>query len=428
MVGSLPIQSGTITQGHAVPLVAAPHNGGFTDVFAAMLSGVLQKRHGPDSPVAQASVASPRETAGTGQAQTEAVAIVEELPGTPSPVVAAPVTALARTAVGEADAAPLPPRKGAKGAGAETEAVARSPGDQTVPVITMTVQDLLLPRAAQVSGQAQVIPPSTAPGFSPAAAPPASESGARKAAETHRDAPSAARNEPPDRPEHAAAAASLPPSTATDAKPEQSAGRSEAVAAAALTARSGVPQSAPIGLESVTLPASGQNQLQGQNQVLGQERAAPADQIAPALVGMLKTADGVQSVTVSLQPAELGLVRIRIDQTAEGAAHVNVTAERPETLELLQRDQPRLLQALDQAGVPSDGRSVSFQVAAPEQVGASASRPDSMATGSDDSGQRQSGDARRENGDARQDPGAGADQRQGQARARWFRAGLDITA
>jgi flagellar hook-length control protein FliK len=156
--------------------------------------------------------------------------------------------------------------------------------------------------------------------------------------------------------------------------------------------------------------------------------ATPADQIAPALVGILQKNDGQQSVTIRLQPAELGQVQIRIDQTNAGAAHINIIAERPETLQLLQRDEPRLQQTLDQAGVLSSGRTVSFQVATPEQVGASASRPDSMETGSGTSGQGQSGGAWRQSGDSPNDFGRGSGTDQGQTRTRWFRAGLDITA
>jgi flagellar hook-length control protein FliK len=146
------------------------------------------------------------------------------------------------------------------------------------------------------------------------------------------------------------------------------------------------------------------------------------------LVGLLKTTDGVQSVTVHLRPPELGQVQIRVDRTMEGAAHVDITAERPETLALLKRDEPALQQTLDQAGILSNGRSVSFQVATPEQIVASTPRTDHMATDSGSSGQQQSDGAWRQNADAQHDPGDGPGSEQRQARARWFRAGLDITA
>jgi flagellar hook-length control protein FliK len=166
----------------------------------------------------------------------------------------------------------------------------------------------------------------------------------------------------------------------------------------------------------------------GEQSTFATDRAAPADQLAPALVGVLKTTDGTQSVTVRLQPAELGQVQIRVDRTTEGVSRVDITTDRPETLELLQRDQPKLDQALDQAGIPSSGRNVSFLLAPAEQLGAAASRPDSMSAGSGDTGQGQSQGAWRESSDSRHDPGSGPGPDQQQARARWFRAGLDITA
>ncbi len=158
------------------------------------------------------------------------------------------------------------------------------------------------------------------------------------------------------------------------------------------------------------------------------DRASPADQVSPALVGILKSADGTQSVTVRLQPAELGQVQIRVERTNEGTAHVGITADRPETLQLLQRDLPRLEQALDQAGIQSNGRSVSFQATPPDQVGASASRPDTMSPGSGGFGQGQSGGAWRGSEDSRRDTGNDPGPDQGQGRTRWLRAGLDITA
>ena len=155
----------------------------------------------------------------------------------------------------------------------------------------------------------------------------------------------------------------------------------------------------------------------------------PADQLGPALVGIMTSPNGSQTVTVRLDPAELGVVHIRVIQTEAGVAHVDITAARPETLALLRGDQPRLQQALDQAGIPADGRSITFQISQPDHVGASASRPDSMAAGSGDGGHGgQGGGFGHPGGDPRQP--AGGDPRAGQQRQpmRWFRTGLDITA
>jgi hypothetical protein len=67
-------------------------------------------------------------------------------------------------------------------------------------------------------------------------------------------------------------------------------------------------------------------------------------------------------LTVQLQPEELGKVQISITSDAAGRSNVAVSADRPETLSLLQSDQPALARALDQAGISSTGRSVSFQL------------------------------------------------------------------
>jgi len=99
----------------------------------------------------------------------------------------------------------------------------------------------------------------------------------------------------------------------------------------------------------------------------GKPHPSPAAQITPALVSMSHSPDGAQRLTMKLEPPELGQVQIRIDRPADNApAHVAITVERPETLQLLLRDQPQLQRALDLAGVPAEGRSISFHVATPE--------------------------------------------------------------
>jgi hypothetical protein len=48
---------------------------------------------------------------------------------------------------------------------------------------------------------------------------------------------------------------------------------------------------------------------------------------------------------------------------------VQVVVERPETLKLLQADQPQLNHVLDQAGLPQEGRSLSLSLALPDPGG-----------------------------------------------------------
>lgn len=165
-----------------------------------------------------------------------------------------------------------------------------------------------------------------------------------------------------------------------------------------------------------------------------QAPSSPAAQIAPALVQMGHAPDGSQRLTVRLDPPDLGQVQVRIDRPAEAPARVEITVEKPETLTLLLRDQPQLQRALDQAGVPAEGRSVTFHVASPEPSPRSepvtAPAPSVASGGLSGDGAhgapRQSGQQptrqqaeAEDSGDAEFAPLAAPD---------WIRAGLDITA
>ncbi len=98
-----------------------------------------------------------------------------------------------------------------------------------------------------------------------------------------------------------------------------------------------------------------------------QSAASPAVQVAPVMIAMGTSAGGAGHVIVQLSPESLGRVEIRIDRAQDGTASVQVSADRADTLRLLQADAPALSRTLDQAGVPQDGRTVSFHLApAPE--------------------------------------------------------------
>lgn len=150
--------------------------------------------------------------------------------------------------------------------------------------------------------------------------------------------------------------------------------------------------------------------------------------------------DGAQRLTMKLEPPELGQVHIRIDRPVDAApARVEITVERPETLQLLLRDQPQLQRALDQAGVPAEGRSVTFHVTTPEPAArtetAMAPTPTgaSTAMGGDLShGASRQGGRPMQPGMQTDASGATDDNEDLGAIAvmptRWLRAGLDITA
>lgn len=192
--------------------------------------------------------------------------------------------------------------------------------------------------------------------------------------------------------------------------------RDEPPAVAAVIASAAAPVTLSAPIQSAPIQSAS-----GPSAQIAPVEAPALAQVSTAVAGLTtSSSDGTQSVTVHLKPEELGAVRIQIDQTAAGTAHVAITAERPETLQLLRHDQPGLMRALDQAGVPSDARTVSFQV----EPSVATSRSGGTGTGPDTSGRGQNdGSARRDD-----DPASNSGQDQRQSRARWLRAGLDITA
>ena len=118
---------------------------------------------------------------------------------------------------------------------------------------------------------------------------------------------------------------------------------------------------------------------------------APASQqVAPALVQLSHTATGGQ-LTVRLNPDDLGQVHIQIDRAADGSASVHVTAERPETLQLLASDQAQLHRALDHAGLPQEGRTLTLSLAPPDAAGSNSFGPGGGSSSGGSSGDASAG-------------------------------------
>ncbi len=71
---------------------------------------------------------------------------------------------------------------------------------------------------------------------------------------------------------------------------------------------------------------------------------------------------GVDRISIQLDPADLGRVDIKLDISKDGVVVARVTADRAETLDALQRDQRDLVKALQQAGLKTDSGSLSFDM------------------------------------------------------------------
>jgi flagellar hook-length control protein FliK len=97
----------------------------------------------------------------------------------------------------------------------------------------------------------------------------------------------------------------------------------------------------------------------------GPERAAPmppARQVMPMAMAMLLSPGTTPTLSVTLDPAELGRLEIRVGREAGGAS-LRLIAERPETLSLLVRDQRDLQQGLAQSGITLNADGIRFEMA-----------------------------------------------------------------
>jgi flagellar hook-length control protein FliK len=82
-----------------------------------------------------------------------------------------------------------------------------------------------------------------------------------------------------------------------------------------------------------------------------------------------KSADGASQFQIRLDPPELGRIEVSLNMDSHGNAQANLSADRPQTLELLQRDAPQLERALKDAGLDLAG-GLSFSLKGDGRSGA----------------------------------------------------------
>jgi len=82
------------------------------------------------------------------------------------------------------------------------------------------------------------------------------------------------------------------------------------------------------------------------------------DQVTVQLQRSVKDGDG--SISMQLRPEELGRIDIKLDIDKDGSVNATITADRPQTLELLQRDSHTLERALQDAGLQTNNSSLNF--------------------------------------------------------------------
>ncbi|HEX6979957.1 MAG TPA: flagellar hook-length control protein FliK [Alphaproteobacteria bacterium] len=85
--------------------------------------------------------------------------------------------------------------------------------------------------------------------------------------------------------------------------------------------------------------------------------------VAQVAVHVTKAAiEGNDRISIRLSPAELGRIDVRLDFSPDGRVQAVFAADRPHTVELLQRDARDLARALQDAGLQTDSGSLSFNL------------------------------------------------------------------
>lgn len=116
---------------------------------------------------------------------------------------------------------------------------------------------------------------------------------------------------------------------------------------------SGLPQTTQTNSATATMRIG---TLPGQSQPTQVPAAAIALQMARNLQ------KGISRFDIRLDPPEMGRIDVRMEIRKDGQVVAHMSVERPETLDLLQRDARALQQALNNAGLQADSDSLNFSL------------------------------------------------------------------
>jgi flagellar hook-length control protein FliK len=88
------------------------------------------------------------------------------------------------------------------------------------------------------------------------------------------------------------------------------------------------------------------------------ELVSTTDKLGLAIAA--KSIDGVRQFDIRLDPPELGRVQVQLSVDDSGKAHANLVVDKPQTLELLQRDAANLNRTLTDAGLNLPNNGLNF--------------------------------------------------------------------
>ncbi len=104
--------------------------------------------------------------------------------------------------------------------------------------------------------------------------------------------------------------------------------------------------------------------------------------------------DGADTVKIQLKPLALGKIEVKLEVASDGHVTATVTADKPETLALLQKDAKGLEKALESAGLKPEANSTSFNLRGGEhQQNAGRGNNNQRSGGNRQQGQDAGGDA-----------------------------------
>ncbi|QCI64248.1 flagellar hook-length control protein FliK [Phreatobacter stygius] len=155
----------------------------------------------------------------------------------------------------------------------------------------------------------------------------------------------------------------------TEARAESRADASTAQAAAAPADAKAAPPAdvpPPAPAPAANTPASGPLSFVGEVAQKVAAQTAAAGSVVPvhavAVTIAARANAGSTRFDIKLDPAELGRIEVSLTLDREGRVKSKIVAEKPETLELLQRDQRNLERALNQAGLNASEGSLEFSL------------------------------------------------------------------
>ncbi|MGI9378744.1 MAG: flagellar hook-length control protein FliK, partial [Methyloligellaceae bacterium] len=121
--------------------------------------------------------------------------------------------------------------------------------------------------------------------------------------------------------------------------------------------------------DTVSVPGSGLQTAQGTNtghvslftsNGVQSQSAVPLNAIAVHIAS--QAGKGLRKFEIRLDPPELGRIDVRLEVNRDGAARAHLIVERPETLDMLQRDARALEKALTDSGLQTNKDNLSFSL------------------------------------------------------------------